>query len=248
MTTKIPRFFALAALVLTPALAGESPTPPNQESFSFARRELSLPVQRVGMFLGQSGGALIAGGGLDESGRPSGDVFVQKASGWEKFALKQPVAFSGFTSGTFGENAGSVSMLFVVGGLTSDGLTARVQLLEWRAGQLQQTELPPLPQAVALAGVGFFEDQTQKQLYVVGGTTSASADSASPRLFRYSFGPAANSSWEELPPLPGEGRLLPGVICFYNDIHVFGGFTVMRSGGNPVYTPTSEAQAFFGKR
>ena len=124
------------------------------------------------MFIGQSGGALIVGGGLDESGQPSADVFVQTDSGWKKLALRQPVAFGGFVCGPLRKNSGAFSKLFIAGGVTKDGLTDKVFSLEWRDGQLQQNELPPLPQAVALAGVGFFEDQAQKQLYVVGGTTS----------------------------------------------------------------------------
>ena len=196
------------------------------------------------MFVGQSGGAMIVGGGLDESGQPSADVFVQTDSGWKKSALKQPVAFGGFVSATFAEKLGGFSKLFIAGGVTKDGLTDEVFSLEWRDGQLQQNELPPLPQAVALAGAGFFEDQKQLQLYVVGGTTSLTADSASQKIFRYTFNAATNSGWQELPPMPGEGRLLPGVICFYNDVHVFGGFTISRTNGKTIYTPTKLAQAY----
>ena len=216
----------------------------NQESFSFTKRDLSLPVQRAGMFVGQSGGALIVGGGLDENGQPSADVFVQTDSGWKKSQLKEPVAFGGFVCGSFPEKVASFSKLFVAGGVTKGGLTSKVFSLEWRDGQLQQNELPPLPQAVALAGAGFFEDQKQLQLYVVGGTTSLTADSASHKLFRYSFGATTNTGWEELPPMPGEGRLLPGVICFYNDVHIFGGFTLSQTDGKTVYTPTTKAQAY----
>ena len=217
---------------------------PKQESFTISKRELSLPVQRAGMFVGQSGGVLIVGGGLDESGQPSADVFVQTDSGWKKSALKQPVAFSGFVCATFAEKLGAFSKLFIAGGVTKDGLTDKVVSLEWRDGQLQQNELPRLPQAVALAGVGFFEDQKQLQLYVVGGTTSLKADSALRKLFCYTFNAVTNSGWQELPPIPGEGRLLPGVICFYNDVHIFGGFTLSQTAGKTVYTPTSKAQAY----
>jgi hypothetical protein len=231
------------ALAFLPAGRASSQTN-HPESFQFAKRELALPVQRAGMFVGQSGGALIVGGGLDENGQPSADVFVQTGSGWQKSALKEPVAFSGFVSGTFAEKIGGFSKLFVAGGITKAGLTDRVYVLEWREGTLRQSELPPLPQAVALAGAGFFEDQVQKQLYVVGGTTSTNADSASQRLFRYDFGSVTNSGWQEMPPIPGEGRLLPGVICFYNDVHILGGFTISQAGGQTVYTPTTKAQAY----
>ncbi len=213
----------------------------NDETFSFANRELSLPVQRAGMFVGQSGGALIIGGGRDEAGQPSADVFVQTDAGWKKLTLDEPVAFAGFVSGTFAEKIGSFSKIFVAGGIGTNGITDKVFSLEYRAGRLIQTALPSLPEKVALAGVGFFEDQAQKQLYVVGGTTSLAADSTSQKLFRYNFGVSA---WEELPPMPGAGRLLPAVICFYNDVHVFGGFTISQADGKTVYTPTATAQAF----
>jgi len=240
MKSKILWLVAVALL----ASCGWGMAQTNQESFSFTKRELSLPVQRAGMFVGQSGGALIVGGGLDEKGQPSADVFVQTDSGWKKNALKEPVAFGGFVCGSFPEKVGSFSKLFVAGGLTKGGLTAKVFSLEWRDGQLQQNELPPLPQAVALAGAGFFEDQKQLQLYVVGGTTSLTADSASQKLFCYAFGATTKAGWQELPPLPGEGRLLPGVICFYNDVHIFGGFTLAHADGKAIYTPTTKAQAY----
>jgi len=169
---------------------------------------------------------------------------VQTDSGWKKFALSQPVAFSGFVCATFAEKLGGFSKLIVAGGVTKDGLSDKVLSLEWRDGQLQQNELPPLPLAVALAGVGFFEDQAQHQLYVVGGTSSLTADSVSQKLFRYTFGATTNSGWQELPPMPGEGRLLPGVVCFYNDVHVFGGFTISQADGKTTYTPTTKAQAY----
>lgn len=216
----------------------------NAGSFTFAKRDLSLPMQRAGMFVGQSGGALIVGGGLDESGQPSADVFVQTDSGWKKLALNQPVTFAGFASGTFVEKLGGFSKLFVAGGIGTNGLTDNVFALEWRGGRLIQNELPPLPEKVARAGVGFFEDQKQEQLYVVGGTTSLTADSASQKLFRYTFSATTNSNWQELPPMPGEGRLLPGVICFYNDVHVFGGYTIARTNDQVTYTPATKAEAY----
>ena len=234
-------WLATTVLLIT-RLYGTAQT--NQESFAITKRELSLPVQRAGMFVGQSGGALIVGGGLDESGQPSAEVFVQTAGGWEKKQLNQPVAFSGFVCATFAEKLGGFSKLFVAGGVTKNGLTDKVLSLEWRDGQLQQNELPSLPQAVALAGVGFFEDQAQQQLYIVGGTTSPNADRVSQKIFRYTFNAATNSGWQELPPMPGEGRLLPGVICFYNDVHIFGGFTLSPVAGKITYTPTTKAQAY----
>ncbi len=242
MKSQIKSACRLAALGWFIGFAAMAQT--NTETFSFAKRELSLPVQRAGMFAGQSGGALILGGGRDEDGLPSAEVFVQIDAGWKKFALTEPVAFAGFVSGAFAEKIGSVSKIFVVGGLGTNGITDRVFALEFRDGKIIQTALPPLSEKVALAGVGFFEDQAQKQLYVVGGTTALAADSSSQKLFRLDLSLNGNSNWEELPPMPGEGRLLPGVICFYNDVHVFGGFKISQADGKTVYTPTTVAQAY----
>ncbi len=148
--------FELIVLALMAFAVGGAAAQTNQESFAFARRELALPVQRAGMFIGQSGGVLIAGGGLDERGQPSAEVFVRTNSGWEKLNLSDPVAFGGFISGTFAEKIGGVSRLFVVGGINQNGLTDKAFSLEWRGGRLLQQELPPLPLPLALAGVGCF--------------------------------------------------------------------------------------------
>ncbi len=216
----------------------------NQESFGFVRRELGLPVERAGRFVGQSGGRLVVGGGLDVSGNPCDEVLVQTEVGWKPFKLKEPLAFCGFVSGTWTEGAGSNTRVLLVGGWTRGGLSRRVTSLEWRDGTLEQAELPALPEAVALAGVGLFEDQAQKQLYVVGGTTAVDGSTVSHKLWRHTFGDPAKPDWEELPPQPGAGRLWPGVICFYNDVLVLGGFTVANTGGKTVYTPTHAAQAY----
>lgn len=199
------------------------------------------------MFVSQLGAALVAGGGLDQDGKPAADVFVLaggRGTNWQRFELTYPVAFSAAVSGLLAEDSGTAHKLFLAGGLAKGGLTARVQVLQRDNSQLRQSELPPLPQAVALAGAGFFEDQAQKQLYIVGGTTSAQGESASRNIYRWSFAAKTNPAWESLPPLPGAGRLLPGVLCFYNDLHVFGGYTVEGGSARKVYAPTAAAAAY----
>lgn len=207
-------------------------------SFEFQPHDLAFPSKQGTTFFGQSGGALIVGGGWHDT-TADAMVFVQPAGekAWREFELKTPVTLPGFVSATFSENGVSVTKLLLVGGHGTNGLTAKVQVLEWRDGTLRQSELPSLPLAVAGAGVGFFEDQPEKQLYVVGGQTEKEL---SRRVFRFSFG-ATKPAWEELPPMPGEGRMLPGVICFYNDVHVFGGMTASKQ-------PTARAAAFRWKR
>jgi SSS family solute:Na+ symporter len=207
--------------------------------FEFQQRDPGFPLHLTDMFVGQSGGALIVGGGRTATGTSSEAVFVQPAGEkeWRKFVLRLPVSLPGYVSGKFVENEKDVVKLFVVGGLSQAKPCATVQVLEWRDGSLVQSELPPLPVALSGAGAGFFEDQPEKQLYVVGGQT---ATGLSRRVFRFAFG-AASPAWEELPEMPGEGRLLPGVICFYNDVHVFGGLAASNQ-------PVALAAAYRWKR
>ncbi len=237
-------FFGGGLLALVLLVNGPAWAQSNQESFGFFRREQALPMERAGRFLGQSDGRLLVGGGLDASGNPSDDVLVQTDSGWKSFKLREPLAFCGFVSGTLLEGSETRSRLFLIGGFTKGGLSRQVSELEWRHGTLRQSELPALPEAVALAGAGFFEDQAKKQLYVVGGTTATNASTVSHKLWRHSFGDPAKPGWEELPSQPGVGRLCPGVACFYNDLLVLGGFTVTTNAGKTIYTPTRAAQAY----
>ena len=230
---------AVALLVNGPARAQT-----NQDNFKFFRREPGLPVEREGRFVGQSGGRFIVGGGMDARSKPSDEVLVQTEAGWQPFKLKEPVAFCGFVSGTLTEGGESRGRLFIIGGLTTGGLSRRVISLEWRHGTLEQSELPALPEALARVGAGWFEDQAQKQLYIVGGTTDAEGTLVSHKLWRHTFGDPAKPGWEELPPQPGAGRLWPGVICFYNDVLVLGGFTLTHAGGKTSYIPSHEAQAY----
>jgi len=244
---KIPQFqvsVCVAALLCSGVLSAKEPQPATQlkrDGFTFTTRDLAPPVHRAGMFFGQSGNALIVGGGYDESRKPSSEVFVCSGTSWRKFTLKEAVAFAGYASAKFSDKSGQ---LFVVGGVSTTGITRTVQVLQWSGAELLQTALPNLLAPVAMAGVGIFEDQTEKQLYVACGTTSPDATSASSRLFRYALDAKPGANWEELPPLPGPGRLLPGVICFYNDVHVLGGFTVGSDGGKCVLAPSSDAAAF----
>ncbi|MEI6647683.1 MAG: sodium/solute symporter [bacterium] len=216
------RFFVVAALVCASVTGSQAST----NSFEFQQRDLAFPSKQPGSFFGQSGTALIVGGGMGHDFKPNGKVFVQPAGEkqWREFELKTPVIMPGYVSATLTENGKSVNRLILVGGTSTNGITTQVQVLEWLDNTLHQTLLPSLPVALSGAGVGFFEDQSQKQLYVVGGQAEAGL---SQRLFRLAFkGPSPK--WEELPPIPGEGRMFPGVICFYNDVHVFGGINAAK--------------------
>ena len=189
--------------------------------FKFTPHELAIPDKHSGMFVGESNGALLAGGGEREH-QPVLDVAVLPSGEktWRSLKLSAPVVDASGASGVFTEEGKTVTKWFLAGGRVAGVARDTVWMLEWRDGQLIQTELPRLPVAVYGAGVGCFADQARKQLYVVGGMT---AEGPSRRLFRLVFGATA-LTWEELPPMPGAGVIWPGVICFYNDVHIFGGF------------------------
>ncbi len=110
--------------------------------------------------------------------------------------------------------------------------------------ELLQTELPSLPRPLMMAGAGFFDDQAEKQLYVVGGTTTALPGGASAAVWRYTFG-VPEPNWQEMPAMPGGARLLPGIACFYNDVLVFGGFAVEGQG---TLRSLARAEAYRWKR
>jgi SSS family solute:Na+ symporter len=220
------------------------------ESFSFTQQAIPFPVNRVGMFIGCCGEALVVGGGLDESGKPSAAVYVSpdgKGQQWRSFTLQAPVAFGASVSGGDGK-------IYIAGGLTDEGVSNKVQVLQWKpdlnlASQKQNTDLPliqkmlpPLPKAVVLAGAGFLDNQ----LYVVGGLASEDSADALRDVYRMKLIPSAKGpqTWDTLPLMPGEGRIMPGVIGFYNDIHVFGGWNVSRENTSLTYRPLSTAVAY----
>lgn len=141
----------------------------NAESFSFTKRDLALPVQRAGMFVGQSGGALIVGGGLGENGQPSAEVFVKANSGWKRLVLDEPVAFGGFVSGTFAEKLGGFSKLFVAGGLGTNGLTDKVFSLELRGDRLVQIQLPRFPKKLRSPVRDFLKTRNRSNFTLLAG-------------------------------------------------------------------------------
>ncbi|MEO8614642.1 MAG: hypothetical protein ABI600_05830, partial [Luteolibacter sp.] len=230
----LPVLALLSYLVFTPsALAADA--------FNFTTAGHPLPVSRPGMFVGGSDDRILVGGGLDASGKPSAEVQVGNSSAeeWQTFSLDPPIAFAGYTTVNLTRLTGKQTALVLAGGITANGLTNEVRLIEWKNGRPAVTQLPPLPLPLAMPGVGFFADQDQAQLWVLGGTTSATADSASSRVFRLLLDKPG--TWEEMATMPGTPVLMPGVACFYNDVHVFGGFEVK---GPDSYQPIAAARAF----
>jgi SSS family transporter len=211
------------------------------DAFDFSTPGQTPPASRPGMFIGRVGDKILAGGGLDAAGKPTAEAHTGSASAtdWQAFTLETPIAFAGHATVSLTRVTGKQNALVIAGGIGANGLTDEVRLIEWKGSKPVATELPRLPLALAMPGVGFFDDQKQAHLWVIGGTTSLQADSASSRVFRLLLD--EKSTWEEMPPLPGTPVLMPGVACFYNDVHVFGGFEIKEPG---TYQPTAGAKAF----
>jgi SSS family transporter len=158
------------------------------------------PPLRPGSFAGDVAGVPVVGGGLDEQGRPTSGLYILQARVWKRFALPQPVAWAAAVSGP---------KLTIIGGVGPGGPASSVYTIGIREGAPVFAGLPALPQPLAMAGAAAFHDQAEEQIYVTG-----------PSAVLYRF---AGGVWQSLPPLPGGPRLTPAVICFYNDVLVFGG-------------------------
>lgn len=193
--------------------------------------QLALPIHRAGMFAGQAGAALIVGGGLDERGKPCRDFFLTSPANqsWTRLELKYAVAYSGVA-------ADAVGTLYLAGGFSDAGPVPSVVALKADGTQIP---MPALPQPVALGGAGLVDGQ----LYVIGGVQSFPITEPSRALYRLNL-KHPGASWETLPPMPGPGRILPGVIGFYQDIAIFGGFIPSRTAGGATYAPVASAVAY----
>jgi SSS family solute:Na+ symporter len=234
MTGMIRRLLAVFLLLGSVAYGSSE-----NNGFKFEKQNISIPINRPGMFIGWSGGALIAGGGMDEAGKPARDVFVMAfgAKEWSQLQLDAPVAWGAVVSGG--------DKVYVAGGISEEGITGRVWVMQWDGkaldgkGQLRQTELPALPGAVALAGAGI----SNNNLLVAGGTTSLRADSVSNAMYKLNMAEPL-LVWKEMPPVPGEGHLMAPVVAAGSDVYIFGGFTVSNQDGVVVYTPEKAAIAY----
>ena len=146
--------------------------------FSFSARETGAGTPaRAGMFLGVSGDAILVGGGLDAQGQPSSEVIVTTGKGANApvtLLVAGPVAYAGYVSaGLPGEKGVNAIKLVLVGGLGASGPSNEVHTLEWRDEYLVEESLPPLPVPLIGPGVGCFEDQSVRQIYVFGGADVA---------------------------------------------------------------------------
>lgn len=117
--------------------------------------------------------------------------------------------------------------ILLIGGSDADQHYADVFLLEQRRSAIQFRALNSLPTPLAnMAGV-----LVGDRVIVVGGTVEPGEQSASHRVFTLDLNRngvrTLNGQWVEREPLPGPGRLLPGVAAVGDFLYVFGGAAIV---------------------
>lgn len=183
----------------------------------------------IGRAYGVTGGKLLGIGGRDSTGALVDLIEVIPLDAMDggsvvKATLSQPVAFAAAT-----QHNGKV---YLLGGLGLDGVTDRVVQLEWIDGALLETELPPLPEPLMLAGAAVHRSVSDFYLYAIGGVSVPDATDASNRMYELEISQLGNAvaRWVRMPDLPFGGRVAPSTVETYNEIVVFGGYTLGEGG------------------
>ena len=197
---------------------------------------LPEPPGVAGAYVGVVEHALVVLGGANfPDGRPwQGAQKQWYAGGW---ALREPTgswsAVEPLLPRPLGYGA-AVSwrrQMVCAGGSDADGHHADAWLIRYDGQRLRRAPLPPLPQpramhAGALIGNLFF---------IVGGSASPGATAAERDLWSLDLAARATERrWIKRPPLPGEGRILPGVAVQDGRLHVFGGAALADDGAGGV--------------
>jgi solute:Na+ symporter, SSS family len=167
-----------------------------------------LPVSIAGEAIGTvENSILLVAGSIDTEATKTVYQFQDATNSWSSIGEWQsPVTGAGFSS--------DGSQLILAGGRTAAAASDLVTRFTLQAGQVQISELPPLPQPMhgpaTLIEKGF--------LYVAGSGESGN-------LFARLSLTATNASWETLPAFPGsprEGAVL--LRSFNNQIYLVGGY------------------------
>ncbi len=202
---------AVISLLLFIGLASAADLPPLPDKEGFA-----------GSFAGVSHGALVVGGGANfpdkkpwEGGKKvwTNRVFVlEKPDGKWADAGKLPRSLGYGVSVTHGER------VVCVGGSNAEGHHADAFTLEWKAGKLHTSDLPPLPKPLANtcgALVG-------EVLYVAGGIEKPDTSATSKAVYRLDLS-AKSPKWETVDDFPGGGRMLAAAAGFDGAFWLVGG-------------------------
>lgn len=185
----------IAVLTLSSAGgAGDLPQLPDSEGFA-------------GSFAGVSNGALVVAGGANfpekrpwQGGKKvwTDRIFVltKPTASWQMAGkLSRPLGYGVSVSHRRG--------VVCVGGSDARRHYADAFRLEWHAGTLKTTRLPPLPGPLAHACGALVGDV----LYIAGGQEKPDAPQTSKAVFRIDLS-AGRPQWERIEPCPGGGRML----------------------------------------
>jgi len=166
-------------------------------------------------------GRLYRAGGRNVSGDFTREVLlVEQGPGgdWERKqgTLEHAVAWAGGT--VYG------GRLYLVGGIGSDGGSARVRILSWVNGRLIEEALPDLPERLIAPGVAVHRSGTRYYLTVLGGISDLTPREASAAVYELELGGPA--TWRRMDDLPGGGLVAPVTLETYNEIVVIGGYAL----------------------
>ncbi|QDU19161.1 galactose oxidase [Urbifossiella limnaea] len=204
----------LLLLLAAPAAWHQLPAVPDREGVA-------------GSFAGVSGGALLVAGGANFPGRKPWEGGT-KAWTDAAYILDTPDG-SWKPAGTllrplgYGVSATHRGAVVCAGGSDHTRHHADAFTLEWKAGKLRTTALPPLPRPVA-NGCGALVGDT---LYVVGGQEAPDA-LASKAVFALDLS-AAEPRWVVGPELPSPRILATAAVCD-GSLYVVGGCELVRDG------------------
>jgi SSS family transporter len=164
-------------------------------------------------------------GGLDAKGEPMSEINMLKLDGEsddsQTAELEIPLAH--FASTTF------QNKVYLLGGISSDGISSRVFELEVQNGKLSQRELPKMPKPLAFAGATVHRSTSNYFLTILGGVTSLESPVASPEMYEAQLLTGQQEIWHKKDDMPFDGLVSPTTIEIYNEIVVLGGYE-LKSG------------------
>jgi SSS family solute:Na+ symporter len=160
----------------------------------------------AGAYAGVSNGALIVAGGANfpENAGPWGnhpktwydDIYVlESASAAWKKAGKLPHKMG------YGLSLTTPEGIFCLGGADAARHYNEAFFVVWNAGTISEIALPALPTPLAYASGALLNGK----IYVAGGTTSPTDTIALRKFWEFDL---QKKQWKELPPCPGNGRML----------------------------------------
>ncbi len=227
-------FFLLISLLLGCSL---NPVVGQENQWIAAEKliEIPDPIGLAGPFCGLVNDSLVVAGGANfPDGMPweietkkgtkiwHDDVYLlERPDGNWKHVGKLPRSLGYGVAITLPEG------VLLIGGSDASQHYADVYLLTYKSDQLQFQSLSALPVRLANMAGMLIDDK----IYVVGGSHTPGEQAASNRVFsvvvRELLGNQQAAVWSEESPLPGNGRLLPGIAAMGSDLFVFGGAEIV---------------------